>query len=295
VSTPLSPREVYPAGHLEISQRFISLATGATVRVVERGPRDGIPVVMLPGWGAPLYMYRHALERLPEQEIRAIAVDLRGFGLSDKPESSGAYSLDAYCADLDALLNALDLSRVVLVGQSMGGGLALRYALRAPHRVSGLVLINPTGLVSLAFLGPLRLSPRHLLAAVGKKLVPRFTIGLILRHLAYGNAALITERDVDEYWAPTQLRGFVYAARSALSEFDWTPLTDREAQSLAVPSMVILGAADRLIHNGVRAAERIRGTTVHMLDGGHCIHEEQPDECYRLIGDFARATSPSQQ
>ena len=43
------------------------------------------PVVMLHGWGASLYMYRHALDRLPRPGLRAIAVDLRGYGLSDKP------------------------------------------------------------------------------------------------------------------------------------------------------------------------------------------------------------------
>ena len=288
---PLPPSDVYPAGHLEISQRFIPLATGVTVRVAEAGPADGVPVVMLPGWASPLYMYRHGFERLPKYGIRAIAVDLRGYGLSDKPEQRGAYSLDAYVADVDALLDALDLRRVVIVGQSMGGGLALHYALRRSERLRGVVLINPTGLVGLPFVYLLRGTPRNALALVGKRLVPRAVIGFVLRRLAYGNAALVTERDVDEYWAPTQLPGYVFAARSALSEFDWKRLTDAEAASLAVPGVVILGDADRLVRNDVRAARRLAGATVHVLEGGHCVHEEQPDEAYGLIGEFVRATA----
>jgi pimeloyl-ACP methyl ester carboxylesterase len=291
VARPLLPSDVYPAGHLEISQRFVPLATGVTVRVAEAGPAHGVPVVMLPGWGSPLYMYRHGFERLPEYGARVIAVDLRGYGLSDKPEKRGAYSLDAYVADVDALLDALDLGRAVIVGQSMGGGLALHYALLRSERVRGVVLINPTGLVSLPFLPVLRGAPREALAMIGKRLVPRIMIGFVLRRLAYGNAALVTERDVDEYWAPTQLPGYVFAARSALSEFDWRRVTDAEASSLAVPALVILGDADRLVRNDVRAAQRLAGATVHVLEGGHCVHEEQPDEAYRLIGEFVRTTA----
>jgi pimeloyl-ACP methyl ester carboxylesterase len=289
VAQPLPPSALYPAGHLEISQRFVPLATGVTVRIAETGPVDGVPVVMLPGWGSPLYMYRHALERLPAYGARVSAVDLRGYGLSDKPETRGAYSLDAYVADIDALLDALDLTRAVIVGQSMGGGLALHYALRRRERVCGVVLINPTGLVNLPFLGVLRGIPREPLARIGKRLVPRAVIGFVLRRLAYGNAALVTERDVDEYWAPTQLSGYVFAARSALSEFDWARVNDEEAASLAVPGVVILGNSDRLVRNDVHAAQRLAGATVHVLEGGHCVHEEQPDEAYRVIGEFVRA------
>ena len=286
---PLAPRELYPAGHSEISQRFLPLPTGITVRVAERGPREGVPVVMLPGWGAPLYMYRHAFERLPVHGARTIAVDLRGSGLSSKPMSRGAYSLDAYCADLDALLDALKVPRAIIVGQSMGGGLTLRYALRRAARVAGMVLINPTGLVSLSYLQLLRLVPREPVSLIGRRLIPRAVVGFILRRLAYGNAALVTERDIDEYWAPTQLPGYVYAARSALSDFNWTPLSAAEGRSLAAPALVILGDADRLVHNGASGAALLPSATVETLSGGHCVHEERPDQAYRLVGDFIRS------
>ena len=104
----------------------------------------------------------------------------------------------------------------------MGGGLALRYALARPERVSTLVLINPTGLVPSRTSPLLRHSPAAIVDALGARLVPRWMIRFILRRLAYGDPTIVTERDVDEYWAPTQLPGFVHAARAALSEFDWS-------------------------------------------------------------------------
>src|SRR3954470_2496741 len=132
--SPLPPSELYPAHNAEITTRFVELSTGIRVRVAESGPSDGTPVLLLHGWGASIYMYRHALALLPPHGIRAIAVDSRGFGLSDHPRARGSYSLAAHVADLDALFDALRLRRAALVGQSMGGGLALRYAQRRPGR-----------------------------------------------------------------------------------------------------------------------------------------------------------------
>ena len=79
--------------------------------------------------------------------------------------------------------------------------------------------------------------------------MPRWLIRFILRRIAYGDPTIVTERDVDEYWAPTQLPGFVRAARAALSEFDWSAATDEEASRLAVPTLVVLGRRDRLVPN----------------------------------------------
>lgn len=240
---------------------------------------------MFHGWGASAYMYRHALALLPQRGLRTIAVDLRGYGLSDKP-SDRRYSLESYCADVDALLDTLALSNVALIGQSMGGGIALHYALTNATRVSRLVLVNPVGLVSISYLPILRIFPRSAVDILGRRLIPRVGVDFILRYVAYGDPSLPTERDVDEYWAPTQLPGFVSAARSALSEFDWRPLSNAEASSLAVPTVVILGTRDRVIRNAGSAARGLRGATVHSVNGGHCVLEENPGLVYRIAGDF---------
>jgi pimeloyl-ACP methyl ester carboxylesterase len=194
--------------------------------------------------------------------------------------------LDSYIEDLLGLLDALDLVNPMIVGQSMGGGVVLRFAQRHPERTSGIVLINPVGLVPLRFMPLLRMSPRFL-TVLGRRLVPRGMIRFILRYLAYGNPSLVTERDIDEYWAPTQLPGYVYAARATLSEFEWRPLNDAEAASLETPALVILGQQDRLISNTEEAAKRLRDVRVRTLPGGHCAHEEHPREAYDLVAQFA--------
>ena len=291
MARPLQPDELFPAHSSDITQRFVDLASGVRLRIAEAGPRDGDPVVLLHGWGASLYMYRHALDALPRMGLRSIAVDLRGFGLSSRVARRGAYSLSEYIGDLTALLDHLQLERPAIIGQSMGGGLTLRFALKKPDRASRIVLINPSSLVPLRFLPIVRTMPRAVVAALGSRVVPRWAIRFTLERIAYGNPKIVTEQDIDEYWAPTQLPGYTVAARAALSEFDWSVVSNEEANALAVPALVLLGKSDRLIANTEHAARRLNGAQVRVLAGGHCVHEENPGESYRVIGDFLRRDS----
>ena len=285
----LSLAEIYPAGVAGVTTRMIALSTGVRVRVAESGRGNSAPVLMLHGWGASLYMFRHALALLPQHGFRAIAVDLRGYGLSDHPLAPGAYSLDAYLADLDALFAALGIERAAVIGQSMGGGVALRYALRHPERVTRLVLINPVGLVPIGWVGLMRVVPQMLMERLGRRVLPRWLTRFILRHIAFGDGSLVTERDVDENWAPTQRPGFIHAVRAGIGEFNWSPLSPVEASSLAVPTLVVIGTKDRVVRHARNAAERLSGARVVSVEGGHCVHEEDPDNVYRLITEFIQA------
>lgn len=288
MSRALTPIEMFPSGIGAIATRLVPLATGVRVRVAECAHGGGAPVVLLHGWGASIYSFRHAFSLLPSHGLRVIAADLRGFGLSDKPRAPGGYTLETFMRDLESMLDALGLPRAAVVGHSMGGGIALHFALRFPARLSKLVLINPTALARPSLLPPMRLPPIPVADALGRVLVPRWLIEMILRYVAYGDADAVSEHDIDEYWAPTQLPGFVYAARACLSEFDWSVLSDAAAGALAVPTAVILGTQDRLIRNARGSAERLRGATVASVAGGHCVNEEHPGDVYRIIAEFLR-------
>jgi pimeloyl-ACP methyl ester carboxylesterase len=279
---------MYPAGIAGVSTRILSLGTGVRVRVAESGPRDGQPILLLHGWAATIYTFRHALELLPAHGFRVISPDMRGFGLSDKPITRNAYSLDAYLDDLAALLEVLELDRLILGGQSMGGGVALHFALRNPRRVSHLVLINPIGLAPVAFVKAMRLVPQQFVNTFGAMLAPRAIVEWVLRRIAYGDPSLVTDRTVHEYWSPTQQPGFVRAGRAALSEFHWEPVDPTVLQSLSAPAVVILGEQDRLIREAAPAARVMRVAEVHSMVGGHCVHEEHPDAVYPLVTSFLR-------
>ena len=286
MTRPLSPAEMFPAGHENIAARLVTLVTQTRVRILESGFSGDVDVVMLHGWVASAYSFRHELAALPELGAHCLAADLRGFGLSDKPSARHSYTLDAYVADLDALLDQVASRRVVLMGHSMGAGIALAYALSRPDRVRGLVLVCPTGIVPVAFVTLPRLLPRMLAERGGRYLVPRWMAKWILRNFAFADSSRATDRVVDEYWAPTQLPGFMLAAHASAEEFDWRPLGGAQLERLTVPSLVILGRKDRLIRDAVAAASRIPGATVHELDAGHVAHEERPDEAHQLVASF---------
>ena len=106
-------------------------------RLAGRQLGEGLPVVFLHAGVCDKRMWAEQMEAVAEEGWHAIAYDRRGYGETESPDE--AFS---HVDDLEAVLKALDIHAAVLVGCSMGGGLALDFALRHPGRVIGLVLIG---------------------------------------------------------------------------------------------------------------------------------------------------------
>src|SRR6516165_5499157 len=105
---------------------------------------DGIPVVLLHGLTAThryVVMGSRSLERSGH---RVIAYDARGHGRSSPAPRADGYSYADLTGDLEAVLDAFDLDRAVLAGASMGAHTLIAFALRAPERCAGLVVITPS-------------------------------------------------------------------------------------------------------------------------------------------------------
>src|SRR5688500_10272263 len=115
------------------------LSTGVRIHYVESGDARGTPVVFVHGWPDSWFSFSRVLPLLPVT-LRLIALDQRGFGESDHPDSG--YTIPGFAADLVALLDALDIERAVLVGHSYGTFVARRVAIAAPARVAALALIG---------------------------------------------------------------------------------------------------------------------------------------------------------
>ena len=121
--------------------RFASvrLATGRVSTTRNSGNPDGEPVVFLHGWPDSWFSFSRVLPLLPES-LRAVAVDQRGFGDSDRPESG--YAIPELAADVIAFLDALEINRATLVGHSFGSFVARQAAIAQPQRVAALALIG---------------------------------------------------------------------------------------------------------------------------------------------------------
>ena len=113
------------------------------------GAPDGEPVLLLHGEPSWSFLYRTVMAVLAEAGLRAIAVDLAGFGRSDKPADIGDHSYARHVEWIRALaFDRLDLRGVTLVGQDWGGLIGLRLAAEHPERFARIVAANtglPTG------------------------------------------------------------------------------------------------------------------------------------------------------
>jgi len=278
---------MFPAGRDGYRVEFVVVPSSMRLRVVEIGRGDAPPVLLLHGWGASAYMYRHLAPALAAAGYRAVVPDLRGHGLSDKPRGATSYRTDVLLGDVSDVLRVLGLTTPLpVVGQSMGGALALRLALAGV--VSRLVLINPAGLttVRLAEVGR-RVSPRFL-DHFAKHLTPRWLIEALLRG-CYGEPSRVAPADVDEYWAPSQFPGYARAMRALLCSFDWSPVDEQRLRAMQVPTLLVTGERDRVIPGTRAAAGRLRDVErLTVPDAGHVVHEECPDAVDEAIVRFVR-------
>jgi pimeloyl-ACP methyl ester carboxylesterase len=175
-------------------------------------------------------------------------------------------------AHLGQTIDALGGKTVVLAGLSMGAALAAHYAVAQPQRVRGLVMVSPVGFSGIPGLAALRgITPAKLTSAV-----PRLASRSLVRMLLFGvNGKLrrITQRDIDEYWAPTQFPEFAIAMRHLLHEFSWSEPFRR----LSVPSVLITGTTDRMmLSSHVEMYRREMPELQHIVvqDAGHVVFDE---------------------
>lgn len=279
---------MFPAGRLGYRVATLSTQTGDRVRVVESGPPDGEPVVLVHGWGCSAYSFHHIMPALAAAGWRAIAPDLRGHGLSDKPPEESRYTMGAMTAHLLGTMDALRVERAALIAHSLGAQFAIEAALQAPARVTVLALLSPVGagLVKLAMLGRL-LTPR-VVAPLLPRLVHRWVIRAALG-AAYGRLGGPTPSDVKEYWAPSQFPAFAPAMRHLLHAPLWSTRPAIELARVRVPTLVVFGTRDHLVptHAVGDYVGALSSARLELITGaGHVLPHETPDEITALLLKF---------
>jgi pimeloyl-ACP methyl ester carboxylesterase len=283
----IPPGEMFPAGDPEYRVNFIRLRSGIRIRSIERGRPDAAPVLMLPGWGSTVYAWRENLPVVAAAGYRAIAVDLKGSGLSDKPLGESEYTSEAMIEHLGEILDALSLERPVIVGHSQSASIAFRFARRSPERLRALVLLSPVGHAGVKNLGLYKFLTPRFARNILPSLCTRGAIRLTL-HRVYGKLRRYTERDVDEYHAPCQFREFPIAQRDSLHAFEWSePVTG----PVNVPVLLMHGTNDHLVRGDTISdfVRAIPGMEVVKIPGaGHIIPEEAHEQVNAALIRFLR-------
>jgi pimeloyl-ACP methyl ester carboxylesterase len=115
---------------------------GYRMHVMEQGPREGLPVLLLhgnPTWG---FLWRKVARALADAPLRLVMPDLVGLGLSEHPRDPEVHTLDFHARQVGALVDALQLERFVIVGQDWGGPIGGCVCADRPERVAGAVVLN---------------------------------------------------------------------------------------------------------------------------------------------------------
>ena len=267
-------------------------AAGLAWNHVDVGPGDAPAIVLLPGVVATHRYFRRNIPPLSER-FRVIAPDLPGFGQSEKPDAP--YSTEWFVARLLEFLDVKGIARAHVVGNSLGGQIAMALALAAPERVLRLVLIAPAGFTPYpaALSRVLDVAGRAAFPRVGLPRLPRIpsaAIALLFR-LVYPTRPDLAESYTRGYVAgvaspdyPLFVRAAFRSLRGSLEE----PMM-RRAADLTQPTLVMWGAQDHLLPARTAAllSRTISGAELLVYDeSGHCPMVDQAERVNRDLAAF---------
>lgn len=267
---------------------------GVRIHYQEKG--SGTPVVLIHGYASSAYSWKDVFLPLAEK-YRVIAVDLKGFGFSGKPD--GDYTRRAQGEIVAGLLDHLKIEKAWLAGNSMGGETALNVALNHPEKVLGLILIDSAGV---AASGRADLAPWYLRVPFLGRAVSALALtsdGIVRRGLekSFHDRTKVTGERIKYYHAPLKTSGGQLAAMRARTQFDLHPVED-ELGNIKAPTLIIWGAEDEIIPlaAGRRMREKIPGSRLVTFDGcGHLPQEEMPERTFTEMTDFIDRTAAAAQ
>lgn len=243
-------------------------------------------IVLLHGFRAHTYTWKHLIDPLVQAGYHVWAVDLIGYGLSDKPDNV-IYNIDFFIKQVDAFMEAKEISQAHLVGNSMGGGLALNIALDYPDRACSLTLLSALGYpLDL----PLYLSlGRHISQIWAPFLGPRM-VRRCLNEIVF-NQELVTDEQVEAYCLPYRFPGGITASLLTLRQFDNQRLVEmsKRYSTLHCPLLVIWGDQDWLIPVSHFENFLKDFPTAHRLlipNCGHIPQEEAPQQVLTSMLEF---------
>ncbi len=262
------------ARYMTEADRFVEIGQ-ARVRVREEGASEGTPIILLHGFTFSLESW-DGWAALLSEDYRVIRFDLLGHGLTG-PDPQGRYGPMERVELLRDLMDALEIDRAHIVGNSLGGLVAWRFAARYPERVSSLILVDPgaypiNGVTDV----PAPIPPA---IEVLLRTAPEMGVRAMLNYVFYDDAQ-VTEERVERVRDMMRRRGNGAAFIDHLKEFV-LPDPEPDLAGIDVPTLIMWGGQDVLIsptHGRLLAQAMPRARLVVYENLGHVPHEEAPAE-----------------
>ncbi len=253
---------------------------------------SGAPVLLLHGSGPGVSAWanwRLSISALQDR-FRLVAPDLAGFGYSTVPPGY-SFTREAWLEQIVGLLDALELERVDVVGNSFGGSMALALAVHHPQRVRRLVLMGSVGV-------PFELTEG--LDAVWGYQPSEATMGRLMREVFAYDPALVTDELVRMRYAAANRPGIQqqFAAMFPAPRQRWVDamaLPESAIRAISAPALVIHGRDDKVIplHNSLTLLDWLDDSRLHVF--GRCGHWTQIEHAAafnELVANFLGAADP---
>lgn len=221
-----------------------------------------------------------------------IAIDLPGHGLSSSPEDPERYSLDRFADDLAHVLDNLDVERATVLGYSMGGRAALRFAIKHPERLSALILESTSSGIHDDKARSERIATDNVLAnMIEREGVPAF-VARWEKLPMWATQSAIADSGRAELRAQrlsNNAKGLANSLRGAGAGADAPDMNS--LSRISARTLLLSGELDALyIEHTRRLASVIPNAALKTIPGaGHAIHLEQPDAMLSEVTSFARA------
>lgn len=270
-------------------------------RIFYRSAGEGPVLLLVHGMAGSSETWRHVMPALAEP-FTVLAPDLLGQGQSDKPR--GDYSLGAHANTLRDLLDALGHVRATLVGQSLGGGVAMQFAYQFPERCERLVLVDSGGLGrEVTFY--LRMLTVPGFEAVFPLFCAPWLRGAGDRVATWlGRAGVRSTPVSQEIWrsyaslADAESRRAFFRSLRDVIDFSGQAVSalGRLYRVAQLPTLIVWGARDPFIpvSHALAAHAAIPGSRLEIFDGvGHYPHCEAPDRFVKVLVDFIASTEPA--
>ena len=257
-------------------------ARGVRFHVTEAGPEDGRPVLALHGWPQHHWVYRDLLA-VPPPGLRIIAPDLPGYGWSGPAPHK--WAKEDVASDLVALMDAMGLDRVLLVGHDWGGYIGHLLTLRVPERIDGYLALNiahpwvPPKVMARHAWRFLTYQPFVAIAGVPLQTRTNYLEKVVFRRAAPALDAETVRVYSERFRDPVVARTARDTYRTFLVREVPSGSRNGERRHSTVPTRVLFGRNDAAIHPDLAAAETAHADdyTLELVDAGHFIADERPD------------------
>ena len=296
----------WPEKTLALEGTALQLGLAVTPRItyVELNPDGAQSVLLIHGLGSYLKFWRYQIDELAAKGYRVVAIDLPGYGKSDKP-GSFPYTMEAFAAVAHEVIGELGLGQPIVFGHSMGGHIAMTLALEHPDAVRALVLTSPAGFE--------KFSARERAwfeSVVRSELFIAATEDDLWNSVRASNFA--RWRDDLDWLVEERVRvrttpafpAYAWANVKSVRGLTRTEFTRQNLGSIAAPTLIVYGTDDQLIpnpfmHGGhtrdiMELGHRgIRGSRIAPLGGcGHSVQLDCPKEYNAAVAAFLAAVAP---